>query len=70
MEDTYDNDFGNNMPERAAVWRKASQDQQVKNPGTNNRYFVGIQVGFTYPDLNSKGKILKYIWGWKDIGHS
>ena len=59
-----DNDFGNNMPERAAVWRKASQDQQVKDiQVTNNRYFVGIQVGFTYPDLNSNGKITYSIYG-------
>ena len=59
-----DNDFGNNMPERAAGWRKASQNQQVNDiQVTNNRYFVGIQVGFTYPDLNSNGKITYSIYG-------
>ena len=59
-----DNDFGNNMPERSAVWRKASQNQQVKDIHiTNNKNFVGIQTDFDYPDLNSNGKMIYSIYG-------
>ena len=59
-----DNDFGNNMPGRLAVWRKASQYQMVKDVEvTNNKNFVGIQVYFNYPDLNSTGNITYSIYG-------
>ena len=59
-----DNDFGNNMPERMAVWRKASDNQQVNEiKVTSTKNFAGIQVLFNYPDLNSTGKMIYSIYG-------
>ncbi len=54
-----DNDFGNRMPERCAVWKRASSNRQMGRFEILERddEQVQIEVGFSLPDVGSKHTI-------------
>ena len=59
-----DNDFGNNMPQRMAVWKDATDHQIIEEIRvTIKNDLVGIQTSYEYPDIGSKGKIAYSIYG-------
>ena len=59
-----DNDFGNNMPQRMAVWKDATDLQIIEEIRvTIKKDLVGIQTSYEYPDIGSKGKIAYSIYG-------
>tara|TARA_Y100001968_G_scaffold333480_1_gene396549 strand:+ start:2869 stop:6105 length:3237 start_codon:yes stop_codon:yes gene_type:complete len=59
-----DNDFGNNMPERLAVWKEASDNQEIIDMEiTKKDNFLGINVIVNYPSIDVAGKITYGIYG-------
>jgi beta-galactosidase len=63
-----DNDFGNRMPERMAVWKQATDEPKVKNiivePYSTS---VQIEVFFEFPAIESNCSILYVIYGDSQI---
>ena len=59
-----DNDYGNNLIERAAIWKKASDNYEISGLRvTRNSSFMGIRASIQYPDLISLGEISYNIYG-------
>ena len=54
-----DNDFGNRMPERMAVWKQATDGAHPKNIKVDfYKTGVGIEVFYDFPAIESNGSIL------------
>jgi len=59
-----DNDFGNRMPERMAVWKQATDGAHPKNIKVDfYKTGVGIEVFYDFPAIESNGSILYVIYG-------
>ena len=59
-----DNDFGNDMPKRMAVWKHATDEAQVNEIKVDNYdTSVGIEVFYNFPSVESRGSILYVIYG-------
>lgn len=57
-----DNDFGNDMPVRSRMWRKAGENRKVTATGVNELSKGEIQVSLTFDLLNDDDeKIASYI---------
>ena len=66
-----DNDFGNNMPNRLGVWKKASNHRKIKSFQVNGSPFHQIEAGnfetvivkveFTYSDLKNSSSSISYL---------
>lgn len=57
-----DNDFGNNMPIRSRMWRKAGENRKVTKSAVEERGVGQLEVKFEYDLLNSENgqKIANY----------
>ena len=60
-----DNDFGNQMPDRMAVWRRAGKDVQITSVDwiKINEYQVDVSVGQSYPETGASGSTIYSING-------
>ncbi len=59
-----DNDFGNNMPSRMALWKKTSDAQDIDDIIiTKSTGVVNIRVLYNYNHIGSKGEIEYNIFG-------
>ena len=63
-----DNDFGNRMPERMAVWKQATDEPKLKNIKVDiYSKGIGIEVFYEFPAIESTGSILYVIYGDSQI---
>ncbi|HID22293.1 MAG TPA: DUF4981 domain-containing protein, partial [Planctomycetaceae bacterium] len=64
-----DNDFGNGMPGRCAVWRKVSEHRTLQNFGIDrvNDREVKIKVNYLLPETASEHHIVYTILGSGDV---
>ncbi|MGQ9672276.1 MAG: glycoside hydrolase family 2 TIM barrel-domain containing protein [Candidatus Aminicenantales bacterium] len=64
-----DNDFGNNMPERCAVWRQASKKRTLESCVIERRgqSVIRIVARFDLPDVGSKHQTTYLVLGGGDI---
>jgi beta-galactosidase len=64
-----DNDFGNGMPERCAVWKKASANRELISFEISDRRNTQIQIVAEYrlPDISSKHTITYAILNTGDV---
>ncbi len=60
-----DNDFGNNMPERCAVWRKATYERQVQGVTVRsiNEGQVRVRVFYRFPASGSRMTVTYDVFG-------
>ena len=59
-----DNDFGNRMPERMAVWKQATDEPIIKHIKVDAyNTGVGVEVFFDFPPIKSTGSILYMVYG-------
>lgn len=59
-----DNDFGNKMPERMAIWKLATESQIIEDIHiTKDQGLIQIRVILGYPDISSKGETVYTING-------
>jgi len=59
-----DNDFGNKLPERAKMWKEASQDQEVTNVEIlkEGNGSIKVEISFNLESINSVHKIMYTIF--------
>jgi beta-galactosidase len=64
-----DNDFGNRMPERCAVWKKASSNRRLDRFEILSQKNAKIQISVEYflPDVDSKHTVSYTIWNTSDV---
>jgi beta-galactosidase len=64
-----DNDFGNRMPERCAVWKKASSNRKLERFEIASREDTRIQIvaGYRLPDVASNHTITYTILSTSDV---
>jgi beta-galactosidase len=64
-----DNDFGNGLEKRCAVWRYAGDNRLVKNISVTNESAskVKVSIDFTLPDVESDYSSSYTIWGNGDV---
>jgi beta-galactosidase len=64
-----DNDFGNGMQNRCAVWRNAGENRKFENVDIEktNDNEISISVKFDLPDMKSKQHIKYTIFGSGDV---
>lgn len=64
-----DNDFGNRMPRRCAVWQSASLNRQLDRFEITKKEDTQIQIeaGYTLPDVESKHTVAYSIYNTSDV---
>lgn len=58
-----DNDFGNNMPRKLALWKKASENNKIKNVEVGNKTAEGLPISVNYQllDITEVSYQVKYL---------
>ena len=64
-----DNDFGNGMPKRCAVWKTASSDRQLDRFEIvkQDQRRIEIEAGYTLPDVESKHTVTYILLNTGDL---
>jgi len=64
-----DNDFGNGMEKRCAVWKQASNNQQLENYHVTKKSEAEIQIVFDFylPDVESRHQVKYTVLGSGDV---